>query len=132
MYLNCHTYYSFKFGAMSIEELLREATAKKVQKFVLSDINNTSAILECHRLAGAYPEKSPGKYSVQPISGIDFRNGAEQKFIGIAKNDEGFCELNQFLSKCLSEGEMGLTGRGAKIPDQAPDFENVFVVYPFA
>lgn len=128
MYLNCHTYYSFKFGTMSIEGLLKEVTAKGAYKFVLSDINNTSAILEAHRLRKDYPDK----YPVQPIAGIDFRNRAQQKFIGIAKNHHGFFELNNFLSKCLQEGEKGLTGREAKIPEQAPGFENVFVIYPFS
>src|SRR5215813_11520740 len=69
MYLNCHTYYSFKFGAMSIKNLLEEATAKGVHQFVLSDINNTSAIIEAHRLTTEYRDQ----YPIQPIAGIDFR-----------------------------------------------------------
>src|SRR6185436_8044405 len=112
MYLNCHTYYSFKFGAMSIEGLRKEATAKSACKFVLSDINNTSAILEAHRLVKEHPKK----YPVQPIVGIDFRNGAEQKFIGIAKNHHGFFELNNFLTNSLHEVKEGLTAREVKIP----------------
>ncbi|MFI5134754.1 MAG: DNA polymerase III subunit alpha, partial [Chitinophagales bacterium] len=32
----------------------------------------------------------------------------------------------------MQEGEKGLTGREAKIPDRAPEFEDVFVVYPFS
>ena len=128
MYLNCHTYYSFKYGAMSIEELLREAAAKGVRKLVLSDINNTSAILEAHRLTETYPEKFP----VQVIAGIDFRNSSGQQFIGIAKNHHGFFALNSFLSKCLHEGDVGLTGREAVIPGRPPEFENAFVVYDFS
>src|SRR5678815_4073940 len=122
MYLNCHTYYSFKFGAMSIEGLLKEATGKGARKFVLSDINNTSAILDCHR----WVTEHPGKYPPQPIAGIDFRDGVQQKFIGIARNHQGFFELNNFLTECLKEGENGLTGKGAKVPGRAPAFENAW------
>lgn len=112
---------------MSIEELLRDAAAKGVRKLVLSDINNTSAILEANRLIETYREKFP----VQVIAGIDFRSRSGQQFIGIAKNHHGFFELNSFLSKCLHEGDAGLTGREAVIPEQPPEFENVFVIYPF-
>ena len=44
-------------------------------------------------------------------------------FIGIAKNNEGYLELNDFLSQHLHDG--------SKIPDRAPAFKNAFVVYPF-
>lgn len=124
MYLNCHTYYSFKFGTMSPESLLQEATAKGVRKLAVTDINNTSAILDMHRLAK--------KCGIQPIAGIDFRRGAQQQFIGIAKNHHGFFQLNTFLSKCLDEGEAGLTGKAAQAPDHAPDFTDAFIIYPYA
>ncbi len=109
---------------MSPEALLKEAAAKGVQKLVLTDINNTSAIIDFHRHAKNYP--------VTPVAGIDFRNGMQQHFVGIAKNHTGFHELNQFLSKCLQEAEPGLTGREAIIPARAPALENAFVIYPFA
>jgi DNA polymerase-3 subunit alpha len=86
MYLNCHTYYSFKFGAMSIEGLLKEATGRGARKFVLSDINNTSAILDCHRLVTEHP----GKYPTQPIAGIDFRDGVRAKIYRHCTQSPGF------------------------------------------
>jgi DNA polymerase-3 subunit alpha len=43
MYLNCHTYYSFKYGTFGPEELLQEAKAKGIPTLALTDINNTSA-----------------------------------------------------------------------------------------
>jgi DNA polymerase-3 subunit alpha len=60
---------------------------------------------------------------VKPVAGIDFRNGTEQKFTGIARNNEGFRELNDYLSYHLHEK--------AEIPDEAPIFFNSFIVYPF-
>src|ERR1700690_3008846 len=116
MYLNCHSYYSFKFGTLSPEELLQDAKKMGIRSFALTDINNTSGVLDFIRIADF------DKYKIKPVVGIDFRNGAEQKFIGIAKNNEGFYELNKFLSGHLHNDE--------PIPDRAPEFENCFIIYP--
>ncbi|MFM9908477.1 MAG: PHP domain-containing protein, partial [Chitinophagaceae bacterium] len=67
MYLNCHSYFSFKYGTISVPQLLTEAQCKGVGSFVLTDINNTSACLEFIREAP--------KYAIKPIVGIDFREG---------------------------------------------------------
>ncbi|AKA35313.1 DNA polymerase III subunit alpha [Flagellimonas lutaonensis] len=115
MYLNCHTYYSLRFGTFSEEELLRLAKQNHVKKLALTDINNTSACLN-------FVREAP-KYGVSPVLGIDFRNGADQCFVGIAKNNDGYQELNEYLSYHLHNA--------LEIPQCAPDFENVFVVYPF-
>ena len=115
MYLNCHTYYSFKFGTMSTEQLLHEAKQKGCTQLALTDINNTSAVLDFVRLAPTY--------GIKPVVGIDFRNGATQKFIGIAKNNEGFDELNRFLTAHLTHNQ--------SFDDRAPAFENACVVYPY-
>ena len=102
---------------MSPEQLLADAKQKGIACLVLTDINNTSGILDFVRLAG--------KHDVRPVAGIDFRNGVEQKFTGIAKNNEGFCELNKFLTACSLEGK-------TIIPEEIPEFENAFVIYPFS
>ncbi|GAB1309031.1 DNA polymerase III subunit alpha [Urechidicola sp. KH5] len=115
MLLNNHTYYSLRYGTFSEKELLKQAQALDYKKLVLTDINNTSACLNFIRLAPSY--------GIAPIIGIDFRNGTQQEFVGIAKNNEGFFELNQFLSKYSHEK--------SEIPQIAPDFKNVFVIYPF-
>lgn len=116
MYLNTHTYYSFKYGTIKPEELLKEAQSNGVSAFVLTDINSTAGCMRFLMLAK--------KYDIKPILGIDFRNGAEQLFVGIAKNNEGFYELNKYLSKHLHSGN--------PIPSEAPSFQNAFVVYPWA
>ncbi|MBO6532316.1 MAG: DNA polymerase III subunit alpha [Muricauda sp.] len=115
MYLNCHTYYSLRFGTFSEVELLQLAKQNHVTQLVLTDINNTSAGLN-------FVRKAP-EFGIKPILGIDFRNGVLPCFIGIAKNNEGYLELNDFLSQHLHDG--------SKIPDRAPAFKNAFVVYPF-
>src|ERR1051325_3812018 len=115
MHLNCHSYFSLRYGIMSPEDLLREAKQKNINALALTDINNTSGVIDFVRLSG--------QYQVRPVAGIDFRNGAEQLFVALAKNNAGFKEMNDHLSRYLHTGE--------KIPARAPEFQNVFVIYPF-
>ncbi len=119
MLLNCHTYYSFGYGTLSIKELLRETWNKGYHSFVLADINNTSAVLDTMRLCY--------KKAMKPIPGIDFRNGIKQQYIGIAKNNAGFKELNEHLSEHLHEKK-----DFNKRPGAADKFQNTYFIYPFA
>lgn len=101
---------------MSPEQLLAEAQRSGISSLALTDINNTSGILDFFRLAK--------QYNVKPVAGIDFRNSSSQKFIGIAKNNEGFHELNSLLTKHLHAAEPFI--------DRVPSFENAFIIYPFS
>lgn len=115
MLTNCHTYYSFGYGTYSIKELLTAVYNNGYRTFALTDINNTSAVLETLRL-------TQGKI-VKPVIGIDFRNGVKQQYVGLAQNNEGFKELNEHLSNHLHKGE--------SFDAVAPEFAHVFVIYPF-
>ncbi|MBL7559857.1 DNA polymerase III subunit alpha [Olleya sp. YSTF-M6] len=115
MYLNCHSYYSLRFGTFSEIDLLDLAQTNGLNRIALTDINNTSACLNFVRHAK--------KRKIKAIIGIDFRIGAQQNYVGLAKNNEGFKQLNQFLSK-HSEEKM-------KLPDIAPTFDDAFIIYPF-
>ena len=90
MYINCHTYYSLRFGTFSEVELLESAKEKGIETLALTDINNTSACLNFIR-------KSED-FNIKPVIGIDFRNGNDQQYVGLAKNNVGFQQLNEFLS----------------------------------
>jgi DNA polymerase III subunit alpha len=114
MLLNCHTYYSFGYGTLSTEELLKEVATKGYSSFVLSDINNTSACIDTIRMSE--------KLGLKPILGIDFRNGIRQQYVGIAKNNEGFSELNIQLTQHLHEKK--------DFDSIAPGFSNCYVIYP--
>ncbi len=91
-----------------------ELCRKGYTTFVLTDINNTSAVLDTIRMA-------KGK-NLKPIAGIDFRNNAQQQYIGIARNNEGYQELNRHLSLHLH----------SKIDFNpiAPEFNNAYTIYP--
>ncbi|WP_047546166.1 DNA polymerase III subunit alpha [Psychroserpens sp. Hel_I_66] len=115
MYLNCHTYYSLRYGTFSEIELLKLAKENGISSLALTDINNTSACLNFIRQSKIY--------DIKPIIGVDFRNGAKQKFVAIAKNNSGFFELNKLLSYHL-ENKIQIT-------DRAPKLSNAFIIYPF-
>ncbi|UAM98411.1 DNA polymerase III subunit alpha [Polaribacter litorisediminis] len=115
MYLNCHSYYSLRYGTFSEVALLQLAVENNVDGIALTDINNTSACMNFVQQAK--------KFNIKPIVGIDFRNGNTQQFVAIAKNNDGFENINRYLSSFLTAK--------TKIPDQPKTLENTYIIYPF-
>ncbi len=62
-------------------------------------------------------------FGIKPLVGIDFRNGAKQLYVGIARSNNGFQELNAFLSHH--------SHHKIELPELAPQIKDVFIVYPF-
>jgi DNA polymerase III subunit alpha len=121
MLTNTHTYYSYKFGTWKPEALLKRAVELGYESICITDINSTSAVIECVRLAKR-------EIPIRVMPGIDFRNGAEQKFVAIPKNNQGYRAVNEFLTYHLHNE--------IPIPDVAPPdgdrgWEHVWVIYPF-
>ena len=115
MYLNTHSYYSLRYGTYSINSLVKEAAKKNITSLALTDINNSSGIIDF--------TKSCKTHGIKPIAGIEFKNGDELLFIGIAKNNVGFREINEYMS-AINLKEIEYTCN-------APEFKNVYVIYPF-
>ncbi|NQT57349.1 MAG: PHP domain-containing protein, partial [Bacteroidetes bacterium] len=115
MYLNAHSYYSLRYGTLSPEDLVKESSKRGIKIIALTDINNSTGIPDFVKLCR--------KEKIKPVPGIDFRDGDQQLYIGLAENNEGFRELNSFLSR------HNLTG--TPLPQFAPAFKNVWVIYPF-
>lgn len=115
MLLNCHSYYSFKYGALSVEEVLKEICAGGYDAIALTDINNTAVSLDFVRQAK--------EFSIRPIVGADIRNGAKQQYVLLAENAAGFRRINEFLSEHLHENR--------EFASNACDLDDVFVIYPF-
>ncbi len=86
-----------------------------VTRLALTDINNTSACLNFVRKAN--------QFGIQPILGIDFRNGSNPCYVGIAKNNTGYQELNTFLSEHLHLKK--------DFPLLAPSLKETYIIYPF-
>lgn len=114
MYLNCHTYYSLRYGTMPTKELCELAKQNGVPQLAVTDINNTSACLEFLKITKGT--------NLKPLVGIDFRNGVDQQYVGIAKNNAGFRELNKHLSLHLHAKQ--------DFKPEAPLLQDCFIIYP--
>ncbi len=113
MYLNCHSYYSLRYGTMSVEQLVQKAIAAGADAIALTDINNSTGIPE---FAGEC-----SKNNLRPVAGIEFRIDNELQYIGIARNNNGLRELNEFLSE--------LNFNKISIPFPAPEFSKAYIIY---
>ena len=100
---------------MPIADLVSKAAALGYTALPLTDINTTMGaadfVVEC------------GRKGVRPVLGVEFRNGNELLYVALAKNNTGFAELNRFLTQYNLNKQ--------PYPETAPDWEQVFVIYPF-
>ncbi len=115
MFLNTHSWFSFKYGIMKPEALLEEAQRVGVRTLALTDIHCTAGIPDLARNAK--------RFDIRPVAGIEFRQGSRVLYIGLAKNNEGFQQLNELLSPHLLDGEA--------LPERAPELSQAFFIYPF-
>src|SRR5436190_15819401 len=113
MYLNCHTFYSLKYGTLSPQQLVSEALDKGAEALALTDINNTSAAFEFYRECQ--------KHGIKALIGIEFRNENELAYIGIAKNNQGVYELNNHFSFHQHHKH--------SFSLSAPEFNNAYIIY---
>ena len=115
MLLNVHSYNSLCYGTMPIADLVSKAAELGYAVLPLTDINTTMGaadfVVEC------------GRKGIRPVIGVEFRNGNEQLYVALAKNNAGFAELNRFLTDHNKNKQ--------PYPELTPDWEQVFVIYPF-
>ena len=97
MYLNCHTYYSLRYGTLSPEQLVQAAKRYGITALALTDVNNTSA-------AGEFVRRCR-EAGIKPLLGIDFFKNGQRLYTGIARNAGGFYELNKYLSEHSIDGK---------------------------
>ncbi len=115
MYLNVHSYFSLRYGTLSIDELVDLFLRNSAETVALTDINTTMGIPEFVKKASVA--------GIKPIAGVEVRNGDQQLFTGLAKNNAGFKELNDYLTwHYLNKKEFSIEGW---------PFSDVIVVYPF-
>ena len=98
---------------MSVEQLVQKALKAGADTIVMTDINNSTGIPE---FAGEC-----AKNNIRPVAGIEFRTGNELQYIGIARNNKGLQELNEFLSN--------LNFDKVSVPFPAPQFSESYVIY---
>lgn len=93
MYLNCKSYFSFRYGTFSTEELVKTAAELGVTSLALTNINNT-----CDAWSFV---KFCNNNNIKPILGAEIRNGDQLLYILLAANEKGFSWINHFLSHHL-------------------------------
>ena len=116
MYLNCHSYFSLRFGTLAVDELVEEAVKTGVTALALTDINNSTGVPDF--------VKACRKAGIRPVTGIEFRVEDEIKYVGLARNREGMRELNDLLSQHNISGN--------PLPDRPENIDNCILIYPFA
>jgi DNA polymerase-3 subunit alpha len=98
---------------MSVEQLVEKAAGTGIESMALTDINNSTAIPEFVRECI--------KSNIRPVAGIEFRRNNELLYTGIARNNRGIKELNEFLS--------GHNFNGTPLPFPAPRFSEAYIIY---
>src|SRR5687767_6609273 len=115
MYLNCKTWFSFRYGTFSTEELVKDAAAAGATSIALTNINNTCDTWDFIDFCK--------QHRIRPIAGAEIRNDNELLYILLAKNNKGFLYINQFLSHYLQAKE--------PFPVEYAFGPDVWVIYPF-
>ena len=114
MFLNCKTWFSYRYGTFSTRELVDTAADLGLSSLALTNINSTADLWD-------FVDFCRDK-EIKPIAGAEIRNGDEFCYVLLAKNDRGLLEINRFLSMHLRE-ELAF-------PDRPESLSEVFVIYP--
>ncbi|SFT96903.1 DNA polymerase III, alpha subunit [Algoriphagus locisalis] len=114
MFLNCKTWFSYRYGTFSTQELVDTAADTGLSALALTNINSTADLWD-------FVDFCRNK-NIKPIAGAEIRNGDEFCYLLLAKNDGGLLEINRFLSAHLQEE--------LPFPERPDCFSEVFVIYP--
>lgn len=113
MLLNTHSYYSLRYGTLSIDAIIEQAKENNYDSIAITDINNSTGVFEF--------VKACTESNIKPIVGMEFRNGDELQFVALAKNSNGLKEMNDLITYCNLNNK--------EIPSRY-DFKHCFVIYP--
>lgn len=114
MIYSCHTWYSLLYGTLKIETIAEQAQQLGIDTLVITDINNTTGCLDFYRECL--------KKNIRALCGVECRHNDTYLYTCIAKNNEGFREINEFLSEHTLAAQ--------PLPAHAPAFSNVYIIYP--
>lgn len=95
MYINCKTYFSFRYGTFSTQELVKVAVDNGIGSLALTNINSTCDIWDFVKYC-----REDG---IKPIAGVEIRNEDKLLYILIAANNNGLTWIHEFLSVHLQE-----------------------------
>lgn len=112
MYLNCHSYHSLRYGTLSIDDLVSQASALGINELVLTDINTITGVYEF--------KKKCESQGIKPVAGIEVRKGSKLLYIAIAKEFAGLGEVNKMLTEYNCDG--------TELPER-PNLKYNFIIY---
>lgn len=114
MFLNCHSFHSLRYGTLKVKELVQQAQYSGTKSLVLTDINTVSAIYDF--------KKECENEHIKPIAGMEIRKDNRFLYIAIAREFSGIGEVNKMIT--------AYNCNGGELSETAPEFKQVFVVYP--
>lgn len=114
MLLNCHSYYSLRFGTIPLAQLVSTAQELHISALALTDIHTFYGMYDFIRLCQ--------KAGIKPLIGTEFRIDNQMQYIGIAKSEVGFTAMNQCLTQHNKTKQ--------PFPKKAPAFSDTFIIYP--
>lgn len=120
MFIHLQSFYSLRYGTLSIEDLILGMKRNGYDTGILSDINNSTGALEFVKLAW--------KNGLTPLLGMEFQENNQTLCRIVAKNPTGFKEINTFQTFLNFHSFSWL-----QIYQRDPlniNFENCLVIYP--
>lgn len=115
MLLNLHSYYSLRYGTLSLDQLIEGMLKNGYDQAVLTDINNTAGTLDFIKKGQAA--------GLHVLAGLEYRKEDQLFYIGIAKNTAGFKFLNDLQTQANKTQK--------HVPFPAPFCKDVFFIYPY-
>src|ERR1700754_4796903 len=117
MYLNCKTFFSYRYGTYGTEELVQQAKAMGVKALALTNINGSPDAWDFVHYCRDTKHGAP----IQPILGNEIRNGSHFCYLLIARNNAGIMEINRFISEHKMEDK--------PFPERPAFSKEVFIIY---
>jgi len=114
------SYFSFKYGTLSTEELVTAGVDAGAATLALTNINSTCDAWDFVDLCG--------QKNIKPILGVEIRRENTLLYILLAANNNGFRLINEFLSAHLLEKKPFPDAQGLDDPFQHTN--DGFIIYP--
>ncbi len=114
MYLNCKTYFSFRYGTFGTEALVTAGVEAGATAMALTNINNTCDAWDFYTFCL--------EARIKPVLGAEIRNGDALCYLLLARDAGGFMAINRFLSLHLQSG--------TPFPERPELPDPVWIVYP--
>lgn len=116
MLFTAQSYYSLRYGCISVEQVVKHARLNGLQTLAFADVNNTSATTDFVRECN--------EQGIRPVAAVACHDETGLKYLLLARNNQGFREINDFLS------EINISG--SEMPERTPELSQVFTIYPIS